>query len=92
MSAPRRAAVGLPQRVGTLFNLSKYSWKVSLAFDGSQPTTASFASDSLTAKAALWKGDQRLSFGIKPNDITEAVSVSPLRSGTFATIASSGVS
>ena len=74
------------------FNLSKYSWKVRRALDGSQPTAANFASDSVTANAAEWNGDQLESFGIKPYAITDALSVSPWRSGIFAAIASSGVS
>ena len=65
---------------------------MSLACDGSQPTHASFASDSDTANAAEWNGDQRESLGIKPYAITVAVSVSPSKTGIFATIASSGVS
>lgn len=81
MRAPSNAAVGLPQRVGASLSLSKYSWNVNLAFDGSHPTAASFASDSVTANAALWNGDQRDTFGINPYAITVAVSVSPLISG-----------
>ena len=89
---PSRAAVGLPQRFGSSFSLSKYSWKVRRAFDGSHPAAASFASDSVTANAAEWNGLHSESFGIKPYAITVASSVSPLSTGSFAAITSSGVS
>ena len=57
--APRSAAAGLPQREGTSFNLSKYSWKVSLAVSGSAPIASSLEVDSTTAYAEPWNGLQR---------------------------------
>ena len=47
--APSSAAAGLPQRVGTSWSRSKYSWKVSRAFKGSAPTAASLERLSTTA-------------------------------------------
>ena len=64
--APRSAAAGLPQRSGTSFNLSKYSWNVRRAVSGLAPIARSFESDSTTAYAEPWNGLQRETPGIKP--------------------------
>ena len=53
-------------RQGILHDLSKYSWKVRRALEGSHPTAASLARDSVTANAAEWNGLHSESFGIKP--------------------------
>ena len=47
--APRRAAAGWPQRLGSSWSRGKYSWKVSRAFSGSAPTAASLERLSTTA-------------------------------------------
>ena len=54
--APRSAAAGLPQRTGTSWSLSKYSWNVSLAVSGFAPMARSFDVLSTTAYAEPWNG------------------------------------
>ena len=90
-NAPSRAARGLPQRLGSLRSLSKYSWKVSLALAMSAPVTASLRRDSSTAYTAPWYGENLYISGLNPKDITETVSVSPLSTGILDVIACGGV-
>ena len=49
VNAPNNAAVGLPQRFGSFWRRSKYSWKVKRAFKGLAPTAASLDKLSTTA-------------------------------------------
>ena len=49
---PSRAAMGLPQRLGSVFIRSKYSWKVSQQGEWVPPAATTLATDSTTAYMA----------------------------------------
>ena len=51
-NAPSSAANGLPQRLGSSFNRSKYSWKVSQQCPALPPAATTLATDSTTANIA----------------------------------------
>ncbi len=49
-SAPSSAAIGLPQRAGSLPSRSKYSWKVRWMLPGAKPAATNFETLSITAR------------------------------------------